>query len=92
MSSRRPFAARSHAATATTEAHVEKGFVGEEGGNGAPPTYQDASGAPVEKQSPLGYSVGPVTITLLNVTMMIGAGIYSTREFNFACCGSYVPD
>lgn len=59
-------------------------YIGEIGGNNAPPTYQDASGAPVESKSPLGYSVGPVTITLLNVTMMIGAGIYSTRECDTA--------
>lgn len=55
-------------------------YIGEKGGNDAPLTYQDASGAPVENNSPLGYSVGPVTITLLNITMMIGAGIYSTRK------------
>lgn len=54
-------------------------YIGETGGNNAATTYQDASGAPVEHNSPLGYSVGPVTITLLNITMMIGAGIYSTR-------------
>lgn len=54
-------------------------YIGETGGNNATTTYQDASGAPVEHDSPLGYSVGPVTITLLNITMMIGAGIYSTR-------------
>lgn len=54
-------------------------YISEKGGNNAPPTYQDASGAPVEQDSPLGYSVGPITITLLNITMMIGAGIYSTR-------------
>jgi hypothetical protein len=64
-----------HAPTSSTE------FVSEKGGNDAPATYQDASGAPVESDSPLGYSVGPITITLLNVTMMIGAGIYSTRMF-----------
>lgn len=63
----------------STVADGEK-YISEKGGNNAPPTYQDASGAPVESQSPLGYSVGPVTITLLNITMMIGAGIYSTRE------------
>lgn len=57
-------------------------FISERGGNNAAPTYQDASGAPVESQSPLGYSVGPVTITLLNITMMIGAGIYSTRSYD----------
>jgi len=60
-------------------------FIGEKGGNDAPATYQDASGAPVEHDSPLGYSVGPVTITLLNITMMIGAGIYSTRMFAAPC-------
>ena len=54
-------------------------YISEKGGNDAPATYQDASGAPIESESPLGYSVGPVTITLLNITMMIGAGIYSTR-------------
>lgn len=57
-------------------------YVSEKGGNNAQRTYQDASGAPVESQSPLGYSVGPATITLLNITMMIGAGIYSTRMFS----------
>ena len=59
-------------------------YIGETGGNSAATTYQDASGAPVENDSPLGYSVGPVTITLLNITMMIGAGIYSTRECDAA--------
>ena len=61
--------------TSTNSPH----FISEKGGNDAPATYQDASGAPVENDSPLGYSVGPITITLLNITMMIGAGIYSTR-------------
>ncbi|KAK7705046.1 hypothetical protein SLS57_010243 [Botryosphaeria dothidea] len=63
-------------------------YIGEKGGNDAPPTYQDASGAPVENNSPLGYSVGPVTITLLNITMMIGAGIYSTPSSILAGTGS----
>lgn len=55
-------------------------YIGEKGGNNASANYQEASGAPVEHNSPLGYSVGPVTIVLLNVTMMIGTGIYSTRK------------
>lgn len=55
-------------------------YIGEVGGNDAPTTYQDASGAPVESVSPLGYSVGPVTILFLNISMMIGTGIYSTRK------------
>ncbi|GME32357.1 high-affinity methionine permease [Neofusicoccum parvum] len=63
-------------------------YIGEKGGNDAPPTYQDASGAPVENKSPLGYSVGPVTITLLNITMMIGAGIYSTPSSILSGTGS----
>jgi hypothetical protein len=55
-------------------------YVIEKGGNDSKPSYQEASGAPVEKHSPLGYSVGPVTIIFLNVSMMIGTGVYSTRE------------
>ena len=51
----------------------------EKGGNNSLPSYQEASGAPVESHSPLGYSVGPVTIIFLNVSKMIGTGVYSTR-------------
>lgn len=85
MAWRRGFTERKDATVATTYdqrnpvAADGEQYISEKGGNNAPPTYQDASGAPVESQSPLGYSVGPVTITLLNITMMIGAGIYSTR-------------
>lgn len=80
---RRPFA--SHAATDTDRKEGRSSeslgghYVGEAGGNDAPSTYQDASGAPVETSSPLGYSVGPVTILFLNISMMIGTGIFSTR-------------
>lgn len=59
-------------------------YLGEKGGKNAGTTYQDATGAPVENDSPLGYSVGTITITLLNITMMIGAGIYSTRTYAVA--------
>ncbi|ODO09525.1 hypothetical protein I350_03128 [Cryptococcus amylolentus CBS 6273] len=52
-------------------------FVGEQGGNGAQATYQDAYGAPVEGKNPLGYSVGWWSALFLNVTMLIGTGIYS---------------
>lgn len=55
-------------------------FVVEKAGNDSPPAYQEAGGAPVEVNSPLGYSVGPVTIIFLNVSKMIGTGVYSTRE------------
>lgn len=58
-------------------------YVGEHGGNDAPPMYQEAGGAPVESNSPLGYSVGPITILFLNISMMIGTGIYSTRKLSW---------
>ncbi|KAJ4175724.1 hypothetical protein NW759_017202 [Fusarium solani] len=48
------------------------------GGNGSKPSYQEAVGAPVEAQSPLGYHVGWITVIFLNVNMMIGTGIFST--------------
>ncbi|OGE52052.1 hypothetical protein PENARI_c011G07970 [Penicillium arizonense] len=63
-------------------------YVGEGGGNNSGLTYQDATGAPIESKSPLGYSVGPVTVTLLNITMMIGAGIYSTPSSILSGTGS----
>ncbi|KAF4936127.1 High-affinity methionine permease [Colletotrichum fructicola] len=94
MAWRRPFGDRAAASGTVTEGQVEQisngsaQYIGEKGGNDAPPTYQDASGAPVENNSPLGYSVGPVTITLLNITMMIGAGVYSTPASILAGTGS----
>lgn len=45
-------------------------YIHEKGGNNSLPSYQEATGAPVEQHSPLGYSVGPVTIIFLNVSMM----------------------
>jgi hypothetical protein len=48
-------------------------------GNGSKPSYQEAVGAPVETDSPLGYHVGWVTVVFLNVNQMIGTGIFSTR-------------
>lgn len=55
-------------------------YVLEKGGNDSPVSYQEASGAPVESYSPLGYSVGSITIIFLNVSKMIGTGVYSTRR------------
>ena len=87
MAWRRPFSGGEAEAATVLEGQREEiadgstHYIDEKGGNNAQATYQDASGAPVENNSPLGYSVGPVTITLLNITMMIGAGIYSTRMF-----------
>lgn len=56
-------------------------FVGDIGGNTSEITYQEASGAPVEVKSPLGYAVGPVTILFLNISKMVGTGIFSTRTY-----------
>ncbi|KAF4553350.1 Amino acid permease-like protein 7 [Elsinoe fawcettii] len=40
--------------------------------------YQDANGAPVEQISPLGYHVGWAGILFLNVSQMVGTGVFST--------------
>lgn len=85
VSWRKPFSGRGGAdvATADNASQISDGsitYIGEKGGNNAGATYQEASGAPVESDSPLGYAVGPVTILLMNISMMIGTGIYSTRE------------
>lgn len=48
-------------------------------GNNSQPSYQEASGAPVEKESPLGYDVNWFTIVFLNIGQMIGTGVFSTR-------------
>jgi hypothetical protein len=50
-------------------------YIGEQGGNNAPVAYQEASGAPVETHSPLGYNVGPITIVFLNLSKMVGTGL-----------------
>jgi hypothetical protein len=60
-------------------ADVNLQFVVEKAENESPASYQDASGAPVEVHSPLGYAVGPFTIVFLNISRMIGTGVYSTR-------------
>jgi hypothetical protein len=51
------------------------------GGNNSGATYQEAVGAPVESQSPLGYHVGWAGIMFLNINQMIGTGIFSTRTY-----------
>jgi hypothetical protein len=43
---------------------------------------QDGNGAPVEQISPLGYHVGWVGILFLNVSQMVGTGVFSTREWS----------
>ncbi|KAI0514855.1 high-affinity methionine permease [Xylaria bambusicola] len=56
--------------------------------NGSGVTYQEAVGAPVESNSPLGYHVGWVTVIFLNVNHMIGTGIFSTPGTILAATGS----
>lgn len=42
-------------------------YVAQQGENGSVPTYQEASGAPVEIRNPLGYRVEWFTIIFLNI-------------------------
>lgn len=82
---RRPFRQRSDDdhGVADDQSDVTDGtlhFVVEKAGNDSGPTYQEASGAPVEIDSPLGYDVGAITIICLNVSNMIGTGVYSTSK------------
>ncbi|KAJ9236333.1 hypothetical protein DTO166G5_4095 [Paecilomyces variotii] len=63
-------------------------FTLEAGENSSLPTYQEASGAPVEVKSPLGYSVGPITIICLNLSKMIGTGVFSTPSSVMKGAGS----
>lgn len=63
------------------------------GGNGSKPSYQEAVGAPVEADSPLGYHVNWVAIIFLNINMMVGTGVFSTRKLIWALscsCGKVV--
>lgn len=60
-------------------------YTREKGGNDSNESYQEVSGAPVERESPLGYGVGRFTIIFLNIGTMIGTGVYSTRRSAFIC-------
>ncbi|KFY27064.1 hypothetical protein V493_03715 [Pseudogymnoascus sp. VKM F-4281 (FW-2241)] len=53
-------------------------YTKETAGNESQPSYQEASGAPVEKESPLGYEINWFTVIFLNIGQMIGTGIFST--------------
>jgi amino acid transporter len=57
-------------------------------GNGSKPSYQEAVGAPVESDSPLGYHVSWVTVIFLNINQMIGTGIFSTPGSILGSTGS----
>jgi len=56
-------------------------YVHEVAGNESKPSYQEASGAPVENVSPLGTQVTWFTTIFLNIGQMIGTGVFSTRMF-----------
>ncbi|KAK0122744.1 hypothetical protein ONS96_009779 [Cadophora gregata f. sp. sojae] len=65
----------------STENVIHEGslnYTQEKGGNDSLPSYQEASGAPVERESPLGYEVSWFTVILLNVGQMVGTGVFST--------------
>ncbi|SMR58180.1 unnamed protein product [Zymoseptoria tritici ST99CH_3D1] len=76
VDSDKPRATSATGSTTVTDGDLK--FVGEQGGNSATVAYQEASGAPVETDSPLGYNVGPITILFLNLSRMVGTGIFST--------------
>lgn len=85
---RRPFSQRT--TTVTVEEHngaaeLSDGsleFVAEKGGNDSGVSYQEASGAPVESQSPLGYHANTLFLIFLNIGKMIGTGVFSTRKMH----------
>ena len=56
------------------------------GMNSSKATYQDATGAPVETDSPLGYSVNLWVTLALNINQMVGTGIFSTRKCFYSQC------
>ncbi|KAL7424321.1 hypothetical protein Q5752_000003 [Cryptotrichosporon argae] len=53
-------------------------YIIEEAENGGGETYQEATGAPVERKSPLGLGASWVVILSLNINQMIGTGVFST--------------
>ncbi|KAI9369082.1 high affinity methionine permease [Aspergillus egyptiacus] len=53
-------------------------FTADSGSNSSLPTYQEATGAPVEVHSPLGYYAGFVTLIFMNINKMVGTGVFST--------------
>ncbi|RAL62793.1 hypothetical protein DID88_004635 [Monilinia fructigena] len=63
-------------------------FVQEYGNNGSKPSYQEASGAPVENESPLGLHVSWYTTIFLNIGQMVGTGIFSTPASILSGVGS----
>ncbi|KAJ5274111.1 high affinity methionine permease [Penicillium angulare] len=73
---------------ASEESSTPEGYTAAEGLNSSIVTYQDASGAPVETNSPLGYSVGFLAAFCLNINQMVGTGIFSTPATILSGVGS----
>ncbi|KAJ5460822.1 amino acid transporter [Penicillium daleae] len=70
-----------HSASGSDDYVIREGsteYTAAEGLNSSTVTYQDASGAPVETTSPLGYSVDVIVGFCLNINQMVGTGIFST--------------
>ncbi|EPQ55675.1 amino acid transporter [Gloeophyllum trabeum ATCC 11539] len=63
--------------TIVTDKSLE-GLDTDHGYEDTPEFKQDQTGAPVESVSPLGYDVGWLGILFLNVSMMVGTGVFST--------------
>ncbi|KAL2832969.1 amino acid permease-domain-containing protein [Aspergillus cavernicola] len=75
-------AATTQQAAASDDTIIDGGslkYTAEAGANSSLPTYQEASGAPIEVNSPLGYSAGHVTLIFINISKMVGTGVFSTR-------------
>ena len=73
-----------HSASGSDDYAIREGsaeYTAAEGLNSSTVTYQDASGAPVETTSPLGYSVDVIVGFCLNINQMVGTGIFSTRTW-----------
>lgn len=77
------FLRRNGNAVPSSSDHHSSKYISDRGDNTSEVAFQECSGAPVETHSPLGYSVGPVTIIFLNLSSMIGTGIFSTRMSRF---------
>ncbi|KAJ5762841.1 hypothetical protein N7533_001522 [Penicillium manginii] len=80
--------AATESTAASHESSIGGGYTAAEGLNSSITTYQDASGAPVETSSPLGYSVGFMAALCLNINQMVGTGIFSTPATILSGVGS----
>jgi hypothetical protein len=75
-------AAHLNAMSADNETDVTYGtlqYVAAEGGNNSGVSYQEASGAPVEFKSPLGYHADSLFLVFLSIGHLIGVGVFATR-------------